>query len=419
VNYTPRRDSLDHLSTPPRRVPVVALLRLMIGRLSFGIVWLLGAGTIVLFAGCIMLSIDEMRVNDKLTDVPVLLAPGLILLASLVWLLAISALYFRVRSTVTALSHGQLQAGRIHRILDRSTGQYTSYESALEGSAEFATSSFASGVMGSMIGRQMNNWPAKVMLEGSTDEIDARLDLGSRIMQSVQDPGTRFLVANQRRGQAIVMTEQFPWLDVSTTGEWVYGMRQQAEDFGFGKSLARTFLLVLVTYALAALGLALNIKPLFNAGINAGIHPIVGAVVVLLFTLTHAVVPVFFYSIFASVIDAAKKHSSAQANPGGLLIASGFFYLHFGCWYGLPILGLASLTGWLSLSWVLLDVLRAGSGQRRWAFLQHGSTSIALVLFVICFSGKNLFPVGILIVPLQALLLTVIEWKGKDLWIKN
>ena len=419
MNYTPRRDSLDHLSTPPRRVPVVALLRLMIGRLSFGIVWLLGAGTIVLFAGCIMLSIDEMRVNDKLTDVPVLLAPGLILLASLVWLLAISALYFRVRSTVTALSHGQLQAGRIHRILDRSTGQYTSYESALEGSAEFATSSFASGVMGSMIGRQMNNWPAKIMLEGSTDEIDARLDLGSRIMQSVQDPGTRFLVANQRRGQAIVMTEQFPWLDVSTTGEWVYGMRQQAEDFGFGKSLARTFLLVLVTYALAALGLALNIKPLFNAGINAGIHPIVGAVVVLLFTLTHAVVPVFFYSIFASVIDAAKKHSSAQANPGGLLIASGFFYLHFGCWYGLPILGLASLTGWLSLSWVLLDVLRAGSGQRRWAFLQHGSTSIALVLFVICFSGKNLFPVGILIVPLQALLLTVIEWKGKDLWIKN
>ena len=419
MNYTPRRDSLDHLSTPPRRVPVVALLRLMIGRLSFGIVWLLGAGTIVLFAGCIMLSIDEMRVNDKLTDVPVLLAPGLILLASLVWLLAISALYFRVRSTVTALSHGQLQAGRIHRILDRSTGQYTSYESALEGSAEFATSSFASGVMGSMIGRQMNNWPAKIMLEGSTDEIDARLDLGSRIMQSVQDPGTRFLVANQRRGQAIVMTEQFPWLDVSTTGEWVYGMRQQAEDFGFGKSLARTFLLVLVTYALAALGLALNIKPLFNAGMNGGIPPFMGAMVVLLFTLTHAVVPVFFYSIFASVIDAAKKHSSAQANPGGLLFASGFFYLHFGCWYGLPILGLASLTGWLSLSWVLLDVLRAGGGRRRWTFLQHGSTSIALGLFVICFSGKNLFPVGILIVPLQALLLTVIEWKGKDLWIKN
>ncbi|MDE0736743.1 MAG: hypothetical protein OSB47_13035 [Pirellulaceae bacterium] len=41
--------------------------------------------------------------------------------------------------------------------------------------------------------------------------------------------------------------------------------------------------------------------------------------------------------------------------------------------------------------------------------MQHGSTSIALGLFVICFSGKNLFPVGILIVPLQALLLTVIE----------
>jgi len=395
----------------------------MLGRLSFGIVWLLAAATIVLFAGCIMLSVDRMMVNDKMTDVPVLLAPALLLLASSVWVAALCVLYCRVRPTVTALSHGQLQIGRITHILDRSSGQYTSYESALEQFKEFATSSFASGVIGSLISPQMNNWPAKVILEGSTDETDARLNLGPRMMQLVQDPGTQLLVANQQHGQqhgqAIIMTEQFPWLGLSETGEWVYGMRQQAEEFGLGKSLARTFLLVLVTYALAAMGLALNIKPLFNAGGNGGIPPIMGAVVVLLFTLTHAVVPVFFYSIFTTFIDAAKKHPSAQANPGGLLIASGFFYLHFGCWYGLPILGLASVTGWLSLSWVLLDVLRAGNGQRRWTFLQHGSTSIALGLFVICFSGKNLFPVGILIVPLQALLLTVIEWKGKDLWIKD
>jgi len=366
-----------------------------------------------------MLSVDRMMVNDKMTDVPVLLAPALLLLASAVWSAALSVLYFRVRPTAIALSHGQLQTGRITQILDRSSGQYTSYESALEESAEFATSIYGSGVVGSIISRQMNNWPAKVMLKGSTDEIDARLDIGARMMQSGKDPETQFLVANQQHGQAIVMTEQLPWLAVSETGEWVYGMQQQAEEFGLGKSLARTFLLVLVTYALAAMGLALNIKPLFNAGMNGGIPPIMGAVVVLLFTLSHAVVPVFFYSIFTTFIDAARKHPSAQANPGGLMIATGFFYLHFGCWYGLPILGLASVTGWLSLSWVLLDVLRAGNGQRRWTFLQHGSTSIALGLFVICFSGKNLFPVGILIVPLQALLLTVIEWKGKDLWIKD
>ncbi|MFP6650036.1 MAG: hypothetical protein VB817_11270, partial [Pirellulaceae bacterium] len=80
MNYTRKRDTWDHLSTPPRWVPVVVLLRLMIGRLSFGIVWLLALGTIVLFAGCMMLSIDQMTVNDKLTDVPGLLAPGLILL---------------------------------------------------------------------------------------------------------------------------------------------------------------------------------------------------------------------------------------------------------------------------------------------------------------------------------------------------
>ena len=77
------------------------------------------------------------------------------------------------------------------------------------------------------------------------------------------------------------------------------------------------------------------------------------------------------------------------------------------------------MTGWYSLAWVFVHVLLAGRGQRRWAFLEHGSTSLALLLFLICFSGAGLFPIGVIVVLFQSLLLTVVEWKGKGLWVKE
>jgi len=85
----------------------------------------------------------------------------------------------------------------------------------------------------------------------------------------------------------------------------------------------------------------------------------------------------------------------------------------------LPIIGLAVATGWYSLAWVVVHVLFAGRGRRQWAFLEHGSTSMAMGLFLICFSMADLFPVGIVVVLFQSLLLTLVEWKGKGLWVKE
>ena len=373
----------------------------------------------LVIGGAILVSGDQ-------PDLPVYLGPGLFLLASFIWLIAISVLYSRVRPTVATLSRGQLHTGRITRVLDRSTGEYIRYGDALVEFRKFSTM-FSSGIIGLLLGTQMKNWPAKIILEGSTHEIDAELDLGNRMMHLVQDPETVFLVSNQERRPTIVMPEQFPWLDIGVTDSRPHESKLSGEDeeVGFGKSLARAFLVVLVTYSLTALGLAFNMKPLFNAGMDHETPAIVGAGVVLMFTLTHAVLPVFFYSIFTSVIglfSAAKDaahHTDAQVPGSFLFLISAFTYLHFGFWYGIPILGLAGLTGWLNLGWVLLDVLRAGTGRRAWAFLQHGSTSVALGLFLVCFSGKDLFPLGIIVVVLQALLLSVIEWKGKAFWIKE
>lgn len=411
MNDTPERTPEKRLANPPRQVPSLVFLRLIINRLSFGVVWSLGVGTIILFGGVIVLSNDQI-------DAPVLLGPGLVFLAILIILAVLAVLYFRVRPILSALSHGQLKPGRITHMYDQSSEEYKSYENILEEFADFTKTSLGSGVIGSIISRRFNNWPMKIMLEGATDEIDVHLDMGTRMMQVVDDPKTGFLITDNPGKPSIVMVDQFPWLNISPTGEWIHGKPQQAGELSLTHSLLRSFMLVLITYALSAFGLALNVTPLFNPGINGDIPVLVGIVVASLFTLSHAVVPAFFYRIFFSVLDAIKE-SKEKVNSGGLLFFSGFIYLHIGFWYGIPILGLAALTGWLNLAWVAIDVLRAGRGRRHWAFLQHGSTSIALVLFLTLFSGTNLFPMGIVVVLFQALLLTVLELKAKKLWIKN
>ena len=153
-------------------------------------------------------------------------------MALIVWLLSVRSLYFRIQPTIAALSHGQLQSGRITRGLDRATMKYASYESMLE---QFNGFGFRSGIIGFIISRGMRNWPAKIILEGSTDEIDARLNLGRRLLQLVEDPSTQFLITDQPDAPTIVMIDQFPWLGISKTGEWVYGVARSSRGFRLRK----------------------------------------------------------------------------------------------------------------------------------------------------------------------------------------
>ena len=51
--------------------------------------------------------------------------------------------------------------------------------------------------------------------------------------------------------------------------------------------------------------------------------------------------------------------------------------------------------------------------------LEHGSTSMALLLFLICFSAERLFPLGLAVVILQALLLAVLESKARTQWLSR
>jgi hypothetical protein len=165
----------------------------------------------------------------------------------------------------------------------------------------------------------------------------------------------------------------------------------------------RAFLPVGGTYALTVAGLmwgpALQID-------RTQMSPIVGGLVVLLFTVSHAVVPVFFYRAFF-----------AGGRPP--VFIAGFIYFHMGMWFGIPIVGLAAMTNWLSLAWVAVHMGLARRGTRVWVYLENGSTSLALLLFLMAFSGEAIFPWGVIVVACQSTLLTVLEYKARRLWVTS
>jgi len=159
------------------------------------------------------------------------------------------------------------------------------------------------------------------------------------------------------------------------------------------------------TYACAVAG------SMWGAGVEINrdkMSPFGGALIVLLFTLSHAVIPVFFYRAF---FGGAGKRAPASV--------AGFIYFHMGMWFGIPIIGLASMTNWLSLAWVVVHMAIARRGTRTWTYLENGSTSLALLLFLVAFSREAMFPWGVIVVACQSALLTVLEYKARRLWVTN
>lgn len=186
-----------------------------------------------------------------------------------------------------------------------------------------------------------------------------------------------------------------------------------------GASFLRSLVPVGVTYSAALIGIQYYSGERFEFESPAGLA---GLLIVPLFTLTHCVVPVFFYFIFVSAIHGMKKNMRAgAANPAMLvpfLLFSGFIYLHIGLWYGIPAIALAFMTEWLTIPVAVIHIALAKKGTRTWVFLEYGSTSFALLLFLLVFSAEELFPVGLLVALFQILLLTLVDWKGRGLWMK-
>ncbi len=318
---------------------------------------------------------------------------------------------------VTILRYGKCMKASLTEIYDRGKGSYLKYEEAVKELQSFQSN----GAVIPGYKKMLRNWPVKLAVQDAngSKSIETRIDLGEWISNPNRESFLSILTPKTGNVSESIILENEPWLAVDEHGQFcnrAVKISQSDQEQGLASSVFNAMLVVVPTYLLAAYGiLSTSNSELANAANT--IPPIVGAFVTVLFTLTHGVVPVFFYRLFVGGIEAVKS-TSGKSNPG-MLIATGFTILHMTIWYGGPILGLASMTNWYSIGWVALHVIFAGKHRRQWAYLEHGSTSMALFLFLVMFSKDNLYPIGIVVVIFQSLLLTIVEWKGKRLWIKS
>ena len=278
----------------------------------------------------------------------------------------------------------------------------------------------------SILGQFASNWPARVKIDRKL--IDIKINLGDLIDKAKPTEDIRLLILGVGKNTRLLAIDQLHWLSIDQEGQFSTSLpafeprelgkevdTSESQSTSLAPSFFSSVLVVLPTYALAAWGVMSGSNAEF-ANTGDSIPPGVGCLVTLLFTLTHGVVPVFFYRIFFIGIDAAR--TGGQGLNRGLRIANLFTTLHLALWYGLPAILLASMTSWYSLGWFVFHLIIAGKKRRRWTFIEHGSTSVALLLFLLMFSETNLFPLGIMVVIFQSLLLTLAEWKGRTLWVE-
>lgn len=335
----------------------------------------------------------------------------------------VAVLTVRGSRKIKLLRDGQPARAVLSKVWSGTQGRYASYVQFVEEGERFKQSLHRNSYLLSSVGRQMRRWRCKLRIDnaGKTKEVKTRFDLGAWLMKPVGDPDM-LVLHNPQKVQELVTADALPPnLVVGPDGQWV--MEQSTNQLKIVSAFFRSFPPVLGTYGSAAISYSLSSKGMFNDATSA-IPPLLGATVVLLFTLTHAVVPVFFYHHFLKLQDnILNPHAESTfklEHPGTgwtHRFASGFVYLHMGLWYGVPTVVFAFMTGGLSLLWAAVHIAFARRPARTWLCLEYGSTSMALLLFVVCFSASRLVPYGIVVVLFQSLLLTLLDWKGRALWV--
>lgn len=177
---------------------------------------------------------------------------------------------------------------------------------------------------------------------------------------------------------------------------------------GLRHPILRAFIPVLATYATVSIGGAFLVEltrgeELAPPELEA--HRVVGLwshVAVL--TVVHLLIPAVVYVGYSVTAPRRRDDSS-----WGCLL----FMFTLG-WFGVPILALASKTGPMSLIAAAIHLVFARRQERHWVFVEYGSTSFALLLFVLNFGGAH-FYVALPIVLFQTLMLTLLAVWGRPL----
>jgi hypothetical protein len=191
----------------------------------------------------------------------------------------------------------------------------------------------------------------------------------------------------------------------------------------------RVFLPVAAMYVLAAVGMSRGDSTVglpFRFDQMLGYFQATG--ILLLFTASHAVMPVFIYGLALNDMARTREQTPAsKPNAGGDAgrrpVTAGddatasdgprwFVYLHMALWFGLPTAVLGAMTSGVSLIGPVLAVALAPTGRRARAWVDYGSTSMALMLWALL--GRSLFPDGLIVIPIQAALLGLTHFLMRD-----
>ena len=327
----------------------------------------------------------------------------------------------RVENQIKVLSLGKLHQGFIASAFDHSVGAYRPFSEILKEWDDLPAGVSRSQGMGASLVR----WPVQIVMnhDPSTDKIiePQKLDTKMNLKAWFADPKRtniiHFLVPASGFTQDIIILDNEKCIAVDDQGLLTAGSltnNKRKSNRELITSLRNALLVVVPTYTLTAYGV---VTANSSSWISNPTPPIPAAFFTLLFTLTHGVIPVLFYRLFTGGSDSDNRNGRSP-NPVNQ-IATGIVILHMILWYGVPIIGLAVFTDWYSLAWFPLHICFAGKHHRKWVYLEHGSTSMALCLFLVNFAGSDLFPTGIVVVILQSLLLTFLEWRVKPLWNEN
>lgn len=177
----------------------------------------------------------------------------------------------------------------------------------------------------------------------------------------------------------------------------------------------RGFLPAIGGYVLAALSVIFDDGP--ARAPKSTLDPLVDLLGVVLFSATHAVLPVIFYRFLIGVpgrMWAASKSPFDRAMPGMGVV---FGYLHMFAWFGLPAIGFAASTSWFPLAGAAAHIILARRGRRTWVFLEWGATSMSLWLFFSTFDGRpDIAGWAVAAATLQGLLLTLMERFFRPYW---
>jgi hypothetical protein len=428
----PATSPWDRLALPPRDVPPEVRFRVRAGEFfrlmnlnssmaSAGIIFFLFFGLIATILGAAIIaagpSLTDTDVEKNLPQLFAILGP-ISFLGGLVWL--VSAVAARSNRKLHLLRFGRVAPATCTKVWDRQVNSWVPYAEAAEKWRGFSSTVQQNyGAMMEKIAEQAQQWPCKIRVadsEGKEHEITMRMALD----YAVSHPDLLVLCDPPKVNDAILLSEFYRTILVSPTGHW------EVESSNRTPNLVRAFLRsaipVIGTYIAAALGISLFGEALSPEKLQRISVPH-GAGYAMLFTLTHAIIPVYIVRLMLDVPAEMQSMISAVRRHWLINAFFGVFYAFTSTitflWFALPIVGLAYLTGWLSIAWAAVHVAIAGRGRRVWTFIEYGSTSMALLLFILNFTAEKLVPQGLIVVILQALLLTILDLTARKRWVST